>query len=230
MPWSSIKHPATRPRPPQKPRREEWSGNYDVAEYTLSLDLNQTGHIWSVFKRKAEQRNAPWAKNCRKESSVKKGKIHRFLSDRSVLRRTESVIRNEGKGTGYFSLWNSALLKSDNFLFFKLIGFLHVGQKHNRTEMPARGGLSSVVFCCISEIWIIRQTSVALCFCEGQTLSVWIWVCVRNSGVSPKTTEASGDQRATGINYAAPWMKPTKYWWGPLKCDVVPLGFLSEGH
>lgn len=50
-----------------------------------------------------------------------------------------------------------------------------------------------------------------------------------NSEVSPKTTEASGDQRATGINYALLWTKLTKYWWGLLRCEAVPSGFLS-GH
>lgn len=30
----------------------------------------------------------------------------------------------------------------------------------------------------------------------------FVFICVRNSEVSPKTTEASSDQRATGINYA----------------------------
>lgn len=78
-----------------------------------------------------------------------------------------------------------------------------------------------------------RQAAAVLCFrdqSEGWILCLWIRVWVRNSEVSPKTTEASSDQRATGINYALLWMKPTKYWWGLLKCEVVPSGSLSEGH
>lgn len=63
--------------------------------------------------------------------------------------------------------------------------------------------------------------------CQMYESFVFGWV--RHPEVSPKTTEASGDQRTTGINYAPLWMKLTKYWWGLLKCEAVPLGSLS-GH
>lgn len=153
-------------------------------------------------------------------------RMETVITPRQFMRRSELGVIKRGDGDSGAKKWCFCFLYSQS-----RFSWIHLATDVSCWLLVF---IVKQYYCFISQKYdYVRQTESLLCFrnqSEGRMLCVWIWVCVRNSEVSPKTTEASSDQRATGINYALLWMKPTKYWWGLLKCEVVPLGFLSEGH